>query len=127
MNKMNKNVETIDERGKKHELRNNLADLVGQKVEFEGVLTKCYEDTQKLLIREINDTNGQYVTKHCHMFINGNKNRQKDKERIDKMFQELQKIEGRRVKFVGKVTQYSTKSQKINYGISYFVKLIDII
>ena len=125
MKNINKNVEFVDERGKKHEFRQTLENLVGQKVEFSGRLVKCYEDSKKLLVREINDKNGQFITSHSHMFIQGNPKRDKERQKIDKMFSELQKFEGKKIRFIAKVTKYSTKSQKMNYGISYFVELLD--
>ena len=98
----------------------------GEKVEFEGKLTKCYEDSKKLLVREITDKNGQFITSHSHMFLQGNPKRVKEKQKIDKMFNELSKYEGKKIRFIGKVTKYSTKSQKLNYGISYFVELLEV-
>lgn len=121
-----KNMEFIDERGKKHEFRVTLENMVGEKVEFEGKLTKCYEDSKKLLVREITDKNGQFITSHSHMFLQGNPKRVKEKQKIDKMFNELSKYEGKKIRFIGKVTKYSTKSQKLNYGISYFVELLEV-
>lgn len=124
-----KNYEIKDRNGKSREIRVELKDLVGQKVEFEGMMTKCYEDSHKLLVRDVYliDENGnkcRKVANHCNMMIKANLRNDKGRQKEQAVFDKVKEKEGKRVKFVGEVRNYS-KNGIDNVGISKFIRLIE--
>ena len=109
------------------EMRNNLKDFVGKDIIVEGFVTKCYDDTQRILIREIFDEKGNFLASHCNMFTDGDKRYQKGKEKAERLYNEVKNVEKRKIKFIARVTCYKCKKNgEINYGLSFFKKLLEV-
>lgn len=119
-----KNYEIRDEKGKLREVRVELKDMVGKTVEFEAKLTKAYEDTHKLLVRDVKLLNGKKIANHCNMMIKANTRNDKGRQKEQKIFNSVKEHEGKMIKFVGEVREYEKNGIK-NVGISKFVRLIE--